>query len=145
VTCKTKLNIIKTLSRHTWRADKKSLLNIYKILILSQINYGSLNYNTANIRHLKTLDPIHHEGIRLSIGAFRTSPAESILCYAGELPLQLIRDKNTLLHCIHCIKRKTTPNHIGHIALFKNQNSNTNRKCHKKAQNNTRYLLQSMQ
>ncbi|KAF0748572.1 Uncharacterized protein FWK35_00021403, partial [Aphis craccivora] len=73
--------------------------------------------------------PIHHEGIHLSISAFRTSPTESILCYAGELPLQLIRDKNTLLHCI---KRKTTPNLIGHIALFKNQNSNTNRDVTKK-------------
>jgi len=75
------------------------------------------------------LDPIHHEGIRLSIDAFRTSPTESILCYKGELPLQLIRDNNTLLHCI---KRKTTPNHIGRIALFKNQNSNTNHNVTKK-------------
>ncbi|KAL5244817.1 hypothetical protein ACI65C_012227 [Semiaphis heraclei] len=78
VACKAKLNVIKTLANHTWGADKKSLLNIYKTLILSQINYGSPIYNTAKPRHLKTLDPIHHEGIRLSIGAFRTSPTETI-------------------------------------------------------------------
>jgi len=129
VTWKAKLNIIKTLAHHTWGADKTSLINIYETLILSQINYGSIIYNTANTRHLKTLDSIHHGGIRLSIGAFRTSPTESIRCYAGEISLQLLRDKNTLLHCI---KRKTTPNHIGHIALFKNQNSNTNRNVTKK-------------
>jgi hypothetical protein len=60
--CKAKLNIIKTLANHTWRADKTSLLNIYKSLILSKINYGSQVYNTAKSRHLKILDPIHHEG-----------------------------------------------------------------------------------
>ncbi|KAE9534168.1 hypothetical protein AGLY_008675 [Aphis glycines] len=63
VACKVKLNVIKTLANHTWGADKKSLLNIYKTLILSQINYGSPIYNTAKPRHLKTLDPIHHEEI----------------------------------------------------------------------------------
>ncbi|KAE9528780.1 hypothetical protein AGLY_012355 [Aphis glycines] len=129
VACKVKLNVIKTLANHTWGADKKSLLNIYKTLILSQINYGSPIYNTAKPRHLKTLDLIHHEGIRLSIGAFRTSPTESILCYAGEIPLQLIRDKTTLLHCI---KRKTTPNHIGHIPLLKKPQPSHQPQCQKK-------------
>lgn len=38
--CEMKMNIMKTLSHHTWGADTKSLLNIYKSLILSRINYG---------------------------------------------------------------------------------------------------------
>ena len=63
--CKAKLNIIKTLAHHTWGADKTSLLNLYKSLIISKINYGSQVYNTVKPRHLKLLDPIHHEGIRL--------------------------------------------------------------------------------
>lgn len=87
MTCKAKLNIIKTLTHHSWGADKNSLLNIHKTLILSQINYGSLIYNIANIRHFKTLDPIHHEGSRFSIGALRTSPTKNILCYAREIQL----------------------------------------------------------
>lgn len=52
--------------------------HIYESLILSQIKYGSLIYNTANLNLLKTLDPIHNERIHLSIGAFRTSPIDSI-------------------------------------------------------------------
>lgn len=63
-------------------ADTESLLNIYKSLILSRINYGSIIYNTANENLLKILDPLHNEGIRISIGAFRTSPIDSILCFA---------------------------------------------------------------
>lgn len=135
--------LCKTFTNHTWGADKKTLLNIYKTLILSQINYGSPIYNTAKPWYLKTLDPIHREGIHLSIGAFRTSPTESILCYVGEIPLQLIRDKITLLHCI---KRKTTPNHIGQIySPFQEQKLKYQPQCHKKIHNNTGYLLQLMQ
>jgi len=69
---------------HTWGAEKKPMLNIYKSLITSQINYGSQIYNTANARQLKILNPLHHEGIQLSLGAL-TSPTKSILFYAGKI------------------------------------------------------------
>jgi len=71
----------------------KSLNTVYKSLILSQIQYGSQIYITAKENLLKTLDPIHNEGIRLSTGAFRTSPTVSILCFSSELPLNLLREK----------------------------------------------------
>ncbi|KAE9524318.1 hypothetical protein AGLY_015357 [Aphis glycines] len=105
--CKMKMNIMKTLSHHTWGADTKSLLNIYKSLIMSRLNYGSIVYSTAKENLLKILDPLHNEGIRISIGAFRTSPIDIILCYAGELTLKLQREKDIL---IYGIKRKSTPN-----------------------------------
>jgi len=109
-TCKTRMNIIKSLAHHKWGASMKSLSSVYKALILSQIQYGSQIYITANDNLLKILDPIHNEGIRLSTGAFRTSPTVSILCNAGELPLNLLREKDLLNYGI---KRKNTPNHIG--------------------------------
>jgi hypothetical protein len=67
------------------------------------------------------LDPIHNEGIRLSTGAFRTSPTNSILCHAGELPLDVLREKELLNYGI---KRKSTPNHIGFINFFNNKSTN---------------------
>jgi hypothetical protein len=94
--CKNKMNIIKTLSHHTWGANQKSLLTIYKSLILSKIKYGSHIYNSAKPNLLKIMDPIRNEGIRLAIRAFRTSPIDSILNYAGEIPLQLHRDQDTI-------------------------------------------------
>lgn len=33
------MNVIKTLAHHTWGANRKSLLSIYKSLILSKIKY----------------------------------------------------------------------------------------------------------
>lgn len=61
------MNIIKTLSHHIWGANQKSLLTIYKSLILSKIKYGSQIYNSGKPNLLKILDPIHNEGIRLQL------------------------------------------------------------------------------
>jgi len=71
---------MKTLSQHTWDAHTKSLLNIYKSLIPSQINYEAIMYNTAKGNLLKILDPIHNEGILIRRGVFKTSAIDSILC-----------------------------------------------------------------
>jgi hypothetical protein len=77
-TNKIRMNILKSFSRHTWGASTKSLITIYKFLILSQIKYCSQIYITAKKNLLQILDPIHNEGIRLSIGALRSSPTDSI-------------------------------------------------------------------
>jgi len=44
---KKRLNIIKVLSSTKWGTDSKSLINIYKSLIRSILDYGSLLYMTA--------------------------------------------------------------------------------------------------
>ena len=35
-------------------------------------------YGSARKSYLQKLDPIHNQGLRLCIGAFRTSPVESL-------------------------------------------------------------------
>jgi len=52
-TCKTPMNIIKSLAHHTRGASIKSLNSVYKALILSQIQYHSQIYITANDNILK--------------------------------------------------------------------------------------------
>ena len=42
---------------------------------------------------MKSLDVVHHEGIRLPLGAFSISPTESFYVEANELPLKLRREK----------------------------------------------------
>lgn len=107
--CKNRMKIIKTLSHNTWGSETHSLLTIYKSLILSKIDYGSLIYYSANSNILRIIDPIHNEGIRLSIGAFRTSPVPSILCIAGEPPLQIRRNKEVLKYAA---KKKNLEHHM---------------------------------
>lgn len=90
---------------------------------MSRINYGSIIYSTAKENLLKILDSLHNEGIRISIRAFRTSPLDKILCYAGELPLKLQREKDIL---IYGIKRKSTSNHIRYNSIFQNKKKKSN-------------------
>jgi hypothetical protein len=117
------------LSYQTWGENKKPLLSIYKSLILFKIKYGSQTYNTVKPNLLKILNTIHNEGIRLAIGAFGTSPIDSVLNYAGELPLKLHRDQNTLTHIIN---RKNTTNYIGYKTIFNNHTSSPINMKHKK-------------
>ena len=42
------------------------------------------------------LDPIQNQGLRLSLGAFRTSPAQSLCVDVNELPLHIRREKLAL-------------------------------------------------
>jgi len=93
---KLRLNIIRAISNRAWGANSTIIMRTYKSLILSVIDYGSIIYGAAPESILKSLDPIHNQGIRLSIGAFKTSPIPSILCEANTPPLEIRR--NLLIH-----------------------------------------------
>jgi len=90
------MKIMKTLSHQSCGSEKNSLITIYKIMILAKLEYSEVLYNTAKNQILNILNPIHNQGIRLATGAFRTSPTASIMCNAGELPLEFRRIKETL-------------------------------------------------
>ena len=85
------LNILKTISRTQYGGDRKTMLLLYKNLVRSKLEYGTQCFGNASDRTLKILDPIHHAGIRLCTGAFRTSPVASVLAEAGEPPLSIRR------------------------------------------------------
>lgn len=65
-----RMKIIKRLGNKTWGSETKSLLRIYKSLILSVIDYGAIIYNFAKNNVLNTINPIHNQCIRLASGAF---------------------------------------------------------------------------
>ena len=44
--------------------------------------------------NLKCLDTNHHQGLRLALGAFRTSPVESLYAESNEPSLYTRREKN---------------------------------------------------
>ncbi len=83
------LNILKKLSNTSWGADRTSLLRVYTSHIRSILDYGSIVYNSAKPSNIKKLNSVQNQGIRLSIGAFRTSPVPSLQAEANILPLDL--------------------------------------------------------
>ena len=81
------LNLVKILAHTSWGADRNTLLKLYKTTVLPILEYGSPIFSSASESTLRMLDPVHNLGIRLASGAFRSSPVQSLIVEAGELPL----------------------------------------------------------
>ena len=76
--CQKSLNILKVLSRTEWGADQTTLLKLYRSLVRSKLDYGCIVYGLASKVVLVKLDPVHNQGLRLSLGAFRSSPGVKV-------------------------------------------------------------------
>ena len=72
-------------------------------------------YGSARKSYLQMLDPIHNQGLRLCLWAFRTSPVESLYVDAYEPSLGARRAQLSLQYAT-----KTLPNHPSHKAVFDN-------------------------
>lgn len=72
-----KINLIKTLAARNWGADQKTLLNTFKALILSKLDYGSIIYGSS--KKTEILNTIQNKGLKIATGAYHTSPTNSIL------------------------------------------------------------------
>ena len=72
-------------------------------------------YGSASKRALAKLDPVHNQGLRLSLGAFRSSPVESLYVEAHEPPLEIRREKLSLQYTI---KQKANPGNPAYDVVF---------------------------
>ena len=113
--CQKALNLLKVVAHSDWGADRKVLLRLYRSLIRSKLDYGSIVYGSARKSYLKALDSIHNQGLRLVLGAFRTSPVKSLYAEANEPSLQLRREKLSLQYIL---KLKANPLNPTHEVVF---------------------------
>ena len=91
----------------------KPLLNPYRSLIRSKLHHGSIIYGCSktipeNLRY-------HHQGLRLALGAFRTSPIESLYAEACE-PFIYKRQKLALQYIT---KLAASPQNLAYNDIFK--------------------------
>ena len=107
--CLKALNVIRVVAHTDWGADKKTLLHLYRALVRSKLDYGCVVYGSARKSYLKMLDPIHHQGLRLCLGAFRTTPIYSLYAEAGEPPLSTRRLKLSLNYYIKLYSEPINP------------------------------------
>ena len=54
----------------SWGADGTTLLKLYQSLVPSKLDYGCIIDGSAQKSHIQMLDPIHNQGLMLSLGAF---------------------------------------------------------------------------
>ena len=111
--CQKSLNILKVFSRTEWGADQTTLLKLYRSLVRSKLDYGCIFYGSASKTALAKLDPVHNQSLRLSLGAFFSSPVESVKAHAP--PLEIRREKLALQYIL---KLKANPGNPAYNVVF---------------------------
>ena len=113
--CNKALNILKVLAHTDWGADQSTLLHLYRSLIRSKLDYGCFVYGSARESYIKQLNPILNQAMRLCLGAFRSSPADSLCVEANEPPLDYRRKKLALQYGV---KLKANPSNPAYDLVF---------------------------
>lgn len=90
--CIKKVNIIKAISGHQWGADRVILLKLYKAIVRSIMDYGSIFYMTASRTLLDKLNKIQNTCLRIALGARKTSPILSLEVESHVPPLFIHRN-----------------------------------------------------
>ncbi|GBL80547.1 hypothetical protein AVEN_225242-1 [Araneus ventricosus] len=106
---------MKVLSNTSWGADKVSLMRIYRSLVRSKLDYGVPVYGSASKSTSKMLDSLHHQGLRIATGAFRTTPIPSLHVISGEPSLELRRHRLSLSYFY---KIMSDESHIQHYKVI---------------------------
>jgi len=119
--CEKALNLLRVVSSMDWGADSTTLLYLYRSLVRSKLDYGSMVYGSAPKSYLEKLKPIQNRALRICLGAFRTSPVSSLHVEANELPLHLRREKLALQYAL---KLKANPSNPTFQCVFEPEHEN---------------------
>ena len=117
--CQKALDILRVVGHTDWGADRIVLLRLYRSLVRSKLNYGCIVYGSARRSILKQLDPIHHQGLRIALGAFRTSPGQSLYIEAHEPSFT----RQVKLSLNYVLKLKSLPENPAYSCAFEPENT----------------------
>ena len=113
--CQKALNLLRVVAHTDWGTDRKVSLNLYRTIIRSKFDYDSIIYGSARKSYLEMLDPIHQQGLRLALGALRTSPSEILLAEANKPSLY---NRRLLLFMQYALKLKWNPSNPTYEIVF---------------------------
>ena len=98
--CLKSLNLLKVVPRFDWDADRTVLLRLYRSLIRSKLDYGSIVYGSARESYIQILDTVHNQEIKISTGALRTSHVKSLYVESNEESLYRRRERLPLKYAL---------------------------------------------
>ena len=113
--CNKAIQLLRTIAHTNWGGTKETLLKLYRPLIRSRLDYGCFIYGAARKTYLKELNIIHHQGLRLALGAYSTFPIKSLYTEADEPPLTLRHEKLALQYST---KLKSCPSNPAYDCTF---------------------------
>ena len=116
--CQKAINILKIISHTNWGADRKTMIKLYRALIRSKLDYGCILYSSARKTYLEKLKTVQNQALRLCLGAFQTSPIQSLHTEANELPLHLRWEKLLLQYML---KLKSNPENPAYKKIYETE------------------------
>ncbi|KAL0820413.1 hypothetical protein ABMA28_006290 [Loxostege sticticalis] len=94
------INALRCLTGVFWGADPKILATLYKSLVRSHFDYSCLAYINACQTQLKKLDVIQNIGLRIIVGAMKSTPINALEAETCIPPLTLRRLQLAQNFCI---------------------------------------------
>ena len=116
--CNKALNVLSVVGHTDWGANKVGLLRLYCELVHSKLDYGCIVYCSASKSVLRTLDAVHHAGLHICMGAFYTSPVQSLYVKVGETSLSLRRLR---LAMNYVLKLHSIPKNPAYDSVFNSE------------------------
>lgn len=108
IDCMERLKIIRWCGGVRYGGEQKAVIRIYNALVNSKLKYAFPAWSSISKTTMKKLYTIQTQGIRLASGAFRSSPTDSILVDAGELPLRIQMEIDLICYAMKIKASKTT-------------------------------------
>lgn len=109
------LTPLKMLKNRKFGPEPRCLINLYRTLVRSILDYGCIAFSSAASTTLKTLDSVHTAGIRLALRAFPTSPNIAMQLLSAEPPLHIRR---AYLMLKYCSKLSKNDQHINYKFFY---------------------------
>ena len=107
--CLKAMNLLRVVAHRDWGGDCATLVKLYRCFIRSKLDYGCIVYGSARKSYIQMLDPIQNQALRLCLGAFRTTPVESLQVEANEPPLSTRRNKLALQYALKVQSNPSNP------------------------------------
>ncbi|KAJ8914858.1 hypothetical protein NQ315_014871 [Exocentrus adspersus] len=82
------LNVMRALCGTKWGADPASLLNIYKGLIRSHLDYGCQAISPLTKTNEKILNSLQFKALRIIAGCLRSTPTNALLSECAEMDIK---------------------------------------------------------
>lgn len=106
------MNLISALAYTDFGSDRNTLLKIHKSLVVSRMDYASFILDGASKTALLPLDRLNRMGIRKSIGAFCTTPIDSLHAESGIPPLATRRKMLGMSYLAKIMANAQHPAHL---------------------------------
>ena len=88
------------VSGYEWGANRQLLMDIYRALIRTTIDYRCIVYGTVAQTCFQKLDRIQYIVLRTCIGVFKSTSVCVLLVDAGEMPFDIRRNKLSLAYWV---------------------------------------------